>query len=71
MGLPRLHPLPGLFHSALAFEVTSSQYQAHYSYGTKNDEDDALHGVIFFLKSRSWHWNPPFLWVTMLAISTA
>ena len=45
MGVLRLHPLPGLFPSALAFEVTSSQYQAHNSYGAKNNENDEFHGV--------------------------
>jgi hypothetical protein len=45
MGLPRLHPLPGLFPSVLAFEVTSSQYQAHNSHGTKNYENDVFHRV--------------------------
>lgn len=31
-----------------AFEVTSCKYQTHQNHGTKNNENDALHGVIFF-----------------------
>ena len=50
-------------HSALGSEETSCQCQAHHSHSTKNDENDALHGVVFFLKSRSWHWNPPLMCV--------
>jgi hypothetical protein len=55
MELPRLHPLPGLFPSASALEVPSSQYQAHYSYGTKNDENDVFHGVTSLEKRIKWH----------------
>jgi len=45
MRTPRLQPLPGPSHSALAFEVTTSQYQTHNSHGTKNYENDMFHGV--------------------------
>jgi hypothetical protein len=71
MGVLRLHPLPGLFLSALSSEVTRCQCQAHHKYTTKNDENDALHGVIIFLKSCIWHGNSPFLCGPVLVISTA
>jgi hypothetical protein len=44
----------------LRLEVASCKCQAHNSHGTKNNENDVLHGVISFLKSNRWHWNPPF-----------
>jgi hypothetical protein len=71
MGVLRLHPLPGLFLSALSSEVTRRKYEAHHSHSAKNNENDALHGVIIFLKSCIWHGNSPFLCGPVLVISTA
>src|SRR6185295_8574950 len=57
---------------ALAFDLGSEEAgcecQAHHSHSTKNNENDTLHGAIFFLMSRSWHWNSPFLCVPVLVI---
>ena len=44
------HP-PKLSIPASAFEVPRCKYQAHQNHGTKNNEDDALHGVNSLLKN--------------------
>ena len=43
--------LPKLSIPASAFEVPRCKYQAHQNHGTKNNEDDALHGVNSLLKN--------------------
>src|SRR6266850_2470473 len=46
----------------LRLEVASCKCQAHNSHGTKNNENDMLHGVVSFLKSNRCHWNSlPFV----------
>jgi len=42
---PSLYWLP----QRLRLEVTSCKHQTHNSYGTKNNENDVLHGVTSFL----------------------
>ena len=48
------HP-PKLSVPASAFEVARCKYQAHHSYGTKNNKNDVLHDVISLLKNYRWH----------------
>ena len=43
--LPQVLGISKAVPPALAFEVTSSQYQARNSCGTKNNENDVLHRV--------------------------
>ena len=50
------------FPQGLRLEVATCKCQAHNSHGTKNNENDMLHGVISFLKSNRCHWNSlPFV----------
>ncbi len=39
----------------LRLEVTGCKYQAHNSHGSKNNENDVLHGVNSSLKNYRWH----------------
>ena len=52
-----------VFPQGLRLEVASCKCQAHNSHGTKNNENDVLHGVISFLKSSICHWNSLLLCV--------
>ena len=43
------HP-PKLSIPASAFEVARRKYQAHHSYGSKDNENDGFHGVTSWYK---------------------
>ena len=48
------HP-PKLSIPASAFEVARRKYQAHHSYGSKDNENDGFHGVTSWYKRIKWH----------------
>ena len=48
------HP-PKLSIPASAFEIARRKYQAHHSYGSKDNENDGFHGVTSWSKRIKWH----------------